>query len=444
MVTIGEIAEIFDGPHATPKTVDEGPIFLGIGALDNGRINLGETRHVTAEDFAIWTRRVKPRARDVVFSYETRLGQAAIIPDDFECCLGRRMGLVRARTDKVDPYFFLYSYLAPKFQAFLKSRTISGATVDRLPIKDFPNFPISVPPIGVQRSIAFLLSSIDDKIELNRRMKETLEGMAQAIFRDWFVDFGPVHRKLAGATDPIEIMGGVTTDPIRAANLSKLFPDGFDRMRPAGWRPNTVGAIAGRIATGPFGSRIKKENFVTSGVPVIRGMNLTRGFVDEGFTFLTAEKARELIGSKAEREDIVFTHRGTLGQLGRINPLSNYETYIASQSQIVLSIDRSRTSPLFMYWFLRSDEGLNAWLSNAGGAGVPSISRPTDSLKRIEFLDPGSALAFEFDSLARVLEARGAALDKETVTLAETRDYLLPRLMSGEVRLGDVAKEIAA
>jgi type I restriction enzyme, S subunit len=134
-VSIGEVADIFDGPHATPATVKSGPIFLGIGALQNGRINLGETRHVTPEDFKTWTRRVKPQQDDVVFSYETRLGEAAIIPAEFECCLGRRMGLVRAHRSKLNPRFFLYFYLSPDFQEFLRSRTVNGATVDRIALK---------------------------------------------------------------------------------------------------------------------------------------------------------------------------------------------------------------------------------------------------------------------------------------------------------------------
>jgi type I restriction enzyme S subunit len=103
VLPIGEVAEVFDGPHATPKTVDSGPVFLGISALHDGEINLGETRHVTPEDFSTWTRRVKPQTDDVVFSYETRLGQAAIVPSGLECCLGRRMGLVRVNRKRLNP-----------------------------------------------------------------------------------------------------------------------------------------------------------------------------------------------------------------------------------------------------------------------------------------------------------------------------------------------------
>lgn len=175
---IGEVADIFDGPHATPKTVDTGPIFLGIGALNDGMINLRETRHVTENDFKTWTRRVRPQAGDVVFSYETRLGQAAIIPDNIDCCLGRRMGLVRFKTNEVIPKFFLYQYISPSYRNFLDSKTIRGATVDRISIKEFPFFPIAIPSIEEQKRI---VSILDDAFEcIDTAIANTEKNIANA------------------------------------------------------------------------------------------------------------------------------------------------------------------------------------------------------------------------------------------------------------------------
>jgi type I restriction enzyme S subunit len=165
MAPIGDVAEVFDGPHATPKTVDSGPVFLGISALQDGAINLGETRHVTPDDFLKWTRRVKPRPDDVVFSYETRLGQAAIIPEELECCLGRRMGLVRVNRNRVDPRFFVYQYVSPPFRQFLESRTVRGATVDRIAIREFPSFPVWVPPLPDQQDIVTELDVLRDETQ---------------------------------------------------------------------------------------------------------------------------------------------------------------------------------------------------------------------------------------------------------------------------------------
>ncbi len=172
VVHICEVGKVFDGPHATPKTVDSGPIFLGIGALQDGQINLGATRHVTPDDFRQWTRRVKPQADDIVFSYETRLGQVAIIPEGLECCLGRRMGLVRVDKKRLDPRFFVYQYISPPFREFLNSKTVRGATVDRIALKEFPSFPISLPNIIEQKHIA-------DAFDIFRAKTQRLESIYQ-------------------------------------------------------------------------------------------------------------------------------------------------------------------------------------------------------------------------------------------------------------------------
>ena len=156
---IGEFAQIFDGPHATPKIVESGPIFLGISSLQDGYLELSKTRHVTSEDFKKWTRRVRPLTGDVVFSYETRLGQAAIIPDGITCCLGRRMGLIRLDKGIVLPEFFLYQYLSPPYKKFLETMTLRGATVNRLPLKEFPNFPFAYPARKIQERIVGALDS---------------------------------------------------------------------------------------------------------------------------------------------------------------------------------------------------------------------------------------------------------------------------------------------
>ncbi len=230
---LGELADIFDGPHATPGKTESGPVFLGISNLAHGRLDLTEVEHLSEQDYVRWTRRVQPQPGDVVFSYETRLGEAARIPAGLRCCLGRRMGLIRARDTEVDERFLLYAYLGPHFQETLRSRTIHGSTVDRIPLIDIPRFPISVPTdLGEQRAIAHILGTLDDKIELNRRMSETLEAMARALFRSWFVDFDPVRAKAEGR------------DPGLPKPLADLFPgrlvDSELGEIPHGW---TVGSV---------------------------------------------------------------------------------------------------------------------------------------------------------------------------------------------------------
>src|SRR2546429_9978027 len=104
---VGELGQIFDGPHATPTRRSEGPYFLNIASLKSGRLDLSESDHVSAEDFVTWTRRVTPQHGDLLFSYETRLGEAALMPEGIEACLGRRMAILRPNQTGVARRFLL-------------------------------------------------------------------------------------------------------------------------------------------------------------------------------------------------------------------------------------------------------------------------------------------------------------------------------------------------
>lgn len=239
-VPIGELCEVYDGPHATPAKTDDGPVFLGISNLSGGRLRLADAEHVSEEDFRRWTRRVTPRADDIVFSYETRLGEAARIPGDLKCCLGRRLGLLRAKSDRVDSRFLLYAYLGPQFQAVLHARTMPGSTVERIFLTDLPAFPIRVPSLPAQRAIGRLLGYLDDKIDLTEDKVDTLEEIARTLFRSWFVDFDPV-RDTASVPDDIR----------------RLFPDRFMAspfgQMPEGWTSAALGEFisVSRVAVDP-------------------------------------------------------------------------------------------------------------------------------------------------------------------------------------------------
>lgn len=146
---------------------------------------------------------------------------------------------------------------------------------------------------------------------------------------------------------------------------------------------------ANSIAMGPFGSNIKTDNFVEEGIPVIRGTNLSYGkLYEENYVYLTEKKADELKASNAYRGDIIFTHRGTLGQVGIIPLNSKFERYVVSQSQMKLSCNRNIVNPYFVYYYFKSKYGQHALLANTSTTGVPAISRPVTSLKNISMPVP--------------------------------------------------------
>ena len=169
--TLSKIAVVFDGPHATPEKTVVGPWFLSISSLQDGHLVLDESAHVAEHDFTRWTRRVTPTAGDVLFSYETRLGEAALMPGDVRACLGRRMALLRPHTG-IGARTLLQAYLSESFQETIKQRSVHGATVDRIPLTELPAWPITLPN-GAER-LEDLLGGLDDMAAQRDRENETL------------------------------------------------------------------------------------------------------------------------------------------------------------------------------------------------------------------------------------------------------------------------------
>ncbi|MFE3628253.1 restriction endonuclease subunit S [Streptomyces goshikiensis] len=161
---LGDVADIFDGPHATPTKTDAGPWFLSISSLKGGYLDLSESAHLSEGEFPKWTRRVQPRVGDVLFSYETRLGDAALMMPDVRGSLGRRMALLRSKIDRLAGAVLLHAYLSPAFQAEIAKRAVRGATVDRIPLKELPAWPLSLPAAGEHAELSVRLSSLHGAI----------------------------------------------------------------------------------------------------------------------------------------------------------------------------------------------------------------------------------------------------------------------------------------
>ncbi|MBL7083404.1 MAG: restriction endonuclease subunit S [Candidatus Aminicenantes bacterium] len=146
--------------------------------------------------------------------------------------------------------------------------------------------------------------------------------------------------------------------------------------------------VAIDFAMGPFGSNIKAENFIESGVPVIRGKNLNfYKYVGGDFVCLSDEKADELKKSNCFPNDLVFTHRGTIGQVGLI-PKGKYPRYVVSQSGMKLTVDKNKLDENYLFYFFKSDIGQYELLKNESQVGVPAISSPLSSLKSVDLTLP--------------------------------------------------------
>ncbi|MFJ3041652.1 restriction endonuclease subunit S [Streptomyces tendae] len=178
---IGDLAELFDGPHATPKKTTTGPWFLSISSLKNGYLDLSESAHLSEEDFPRWTRRVQPQAGDVLFSYETRLGDAALMPPGTRSSLGRRMALLRSKSADVSGSLLLHAYLSPAFQGEIKRRTVHGATVDRLPLKEMPGWRILLPARGERERLSVELDALHASVTQTANENRTLADLRDTL-----------------------------------------------------------------------------------------------------------------------------------------------------------------------------------------------------------------------------------------------------------------------
>jgi type I restriction enzyme S subunit len=179
---LGELCDIFDGPHATPTKTESGPYYLSISSLENGRLDLAKSARISEAEFVKWTRRVTPTAGDVLFSYETRLGEAALMPAEIRACLGRRMGLLRPKRDQVSPAFLLQSYLSQAFQGVIRANVIQGATVERILLNDLPSFPMLIPALEQRDAASKILTPLHGKIAQNQRQTQELTAL-----RDWLL-----------------------------------------------------------------------------------------------------------------------------------------------------------------------------------------------------------------------------------------------------------------
>lgn len=336
---------------------------------------------------------------------------------------------VRLDPQKADPRFYFYYLQSHHGRAAIKSIVEQGAGASGIRGSDLEKLRVLWRPVSEQRAIADSLGALDDKIEQNRQTARALERLARAIFRAWFVDFEPVKAKAVGAT-AFPSMPQAVFDALPTRFVKSEFG-----VMPEGWQRSTIGESANHVAMGPFGSDIKTDNFVAEGVPVIRGGNLTDGFVDEGFAYLTEAKADQLANANAFPGDLVITHRGTLGQVGLIPSKSRHRRYVVSQSQMLIRPNAELLPRHFLYLFLTSPAGQHELLANRSQTGVPAISRPTTSVKAIRVVVPAhSILLRHFESIATTLFDGLAVIGNESRKLAQMRDYLLPKLMSGQIR----------
>lgn len=306
--------------------------------------------------------------------------------------------------------------------------TVSGSAQPQITRTALAPRRIYWPDDALQDLASDTLSSLDDKIDLNRRMNETLEAMAQAIFRDWFVDFGPTRRKMEGASDPVTIMGGLVTDPDRAQELADLFPATFgDDGLPVGWEERSLDQIA-EFLNGLALQKFPAESQADS-MPVIKIAELRNGLAAKSNRASRAVPAKYIVHDG----DFLFSWSGSL--------LAKFWTEgEGALNQHLFKVSSEDFPPWFYSLWVQHHMEEFRQIAASKATTMGHIQR--GHLKSARTVcPPPDVIDVMTRCLGPVIE-RTVHNDLENRTLAATRDLLLPKLMSGEIRLRE-AEEIA-
>jgi type I restriction enzyme, S subunit len=233
-------------PTQTEFSTNGHCLFLNAGNVTKVGFDFSSTQFISRErDEKL--RKGKLQRLDCVLTTRGTVGNVAFFDNNirFENLrINSGMVIFRPDPELVVPRY-LYMFLRSKMFSLQVEALTSGSAQPQLPIRDINRIEISLPKPPEQERIVETLGSLDDKIELNRWMNETLEALAQAIFKDWFVDFGPTRRKAEGATDPVAILGNLIPDKTRAQKTATLFPATFgDDGLPEGWAMGNLDKIA--------------------------------------------------------------------------------------------------------------------------------------------------------------------------------------------------------
>jgi type I restriction enzyme S subunit len=416
--------------------------------IKGGRVSLNDCRYVDKNVFDKWTRRASVENDDVLLTREAPMGEVGIVNTIENVFLGQRIMQYRANKEVMNPRFLLYSFLSSDLQNQFSSHEGSGSVVSHIRVPDCLKFEINVPPLETQNWIVDVLGSIDDKIELNRQTNQTLEQIAQTIFKCWFVDFEPVKAKIAakqaGATpeqieraamcaingktlDQLELLSPDTLQQIKTT--AALFPDALVDSElgeiPEGWRFSEIGNEVTVVGGGTPST--KNPVFWDEGNfhwTTPRDMsNLTDKILLETDRKITAAGLAKISSGLLPENTVLMSSRAPVGYLALAKmPVAINQGYIAMKCEGEL------TSEYVIQW---AESVMEEIKQRSSGTTFAEISKK--NFKLISVLVPEEGVMKAYTDLVADLYGKITETLQETRTLTDLRDTLLPKLLSGEL-----------
>lgn len=292
------------------------------------------------------------------------------------------------------------------------------------------SLPFVLPPLEEQRAIAQILATLDDKIELNRRMNETLEAMARAIFQSWFVDFDPVRAKASG-----ESVASICQRLGLTPELLALFPDSFEDSElgeiPKGWAVTTLQGMTSKIGSGatPRGGR---EVYLEEGTSLIRSQNVyDSNFVWDGLAHITDEAAKQLNGVEVKEGDVLINITGA--SILRTCVVDPHVLPARVNQHVAIIRAKAGFASRYIHLHLLGLDTKAYLMGLNAGASREAVTK--GHLESVPIIDPGEKLLECFGKTVASLYAEVDQLTHQGRTLQSLRDTLLPKLLSGEMQV---------
>lgn len=405
-------ASVRDGTHDSPKEVEAGRTLVTSRHLTSGRLDLRDAYLISDADFEAINRRSKVDKWDVLISMIGTVGEVCLVTEEPKFAI-KNIGLFKTKCE-TDGRWLYYYLRTPAAQQAIREQS-RGTTQEYIPLGALRELHILIPPtLAHQRAIAHILGTLDDKIELNRRMNETLEAMARALFKSWFVDFDPVRAKAEGR------------DTGLPQEIANLFPDSFEDSElgeiPKGWRVGSILEQADLLSGGT--PKTDVPAYWDGPIPWASAKDVSQC----GTTFLAATERTitELGVAKSATKILpafttVIVARGAT--TGRLTMLG----HDMAMNQTCYGLRTKIDAPFFLYCHVR--DFIDRMVSAAHGSVFDTITTSTFEATKVLLPEPNLAQAFN-ELVAPMFEQIRRNIC-EASNLAVARDALLPRLLSG-------------
>jgi type I restriction enzyme S subunit len=426
---IADIADVIGG--STPSTKDPSNFDGDIPWLTPKDLSGTHERYVTGGERTLTKKGLESCSaqllpvNSVLLSSRAPIGYVAIAKNPLTTNQGFRNLILKPGFDPGFVYYWL------KANTRELERHASGSTFREISGSSLKKIHISVPNSKTQVAIAHILGTLDDKIELNRRMNETLEAIARAIFKSWFVDFDPVRAKAAGR------------DPGLPKHIADLFSDRFEDSElgeiPEGWGVTRIGDVAKCVRGRSY--RSADLSVSDTALVTLKSFNRGGGYRHDGLKAYTGKYKEDQViqpGEVVVACTDVTQAAEVIGRAALIPASDSYRTLVASLDVLIVRSQHKELSAVFLYLLFGTDMFTNYTYSYSTGTTVLHLSK--EAVPKYQFVLPPVAVLELFNEFMSKIFGRIALAENETPNLTYIRDILLPKLISGELRLKDAER----